>query len=123
MGLSFEMASLVSSMQGRVNSRLAMIQARYLYLTIRGQIDLRPPADPAERLRPLSGDGRVLCVPSETGPLDRCPRTARPRTTRPGDLRALAQVQQFGELVQPPLAVPPQCAGHVDGQPAGHGGA
>ena len=55
---------------------------------MRGQVNLRPPADPAERLRSLQGDGRVLCVPGETGPLDRCPLTARPRTTRPGDLRA-----------------------------------
>ena len=66
----------------------AVVDEQLPIYQMRGQVDLRPPADPAERLRPLSGDGRVLCVPGETGPLDRCPWTAPPRTTRPGDLRA-----------------------------------
>ena len=66
----------------------AVVDEQFPIDQMRGQVDLRPPADPAERLRPLQGDGRVLCVPGETGPLDRCPRAAPPRTTRPGDLRA-----------------------------------
>jgi hypothetical protein len=54
----------------------------------RSQIDLRPPADPVKRLRPRPGRRRVLRVPGETGPLDRCPAATQPRMNGAGDLRA-----------------------------------
>ena len=83
---------------------------------MRGQVDLRPPADPAERLRPLQGDGRVLRVPGETGPLDRCPWTARRELPAPAicALDAGMKTQEPSTIPTaatapvPPLAIQPR---------------
>ena len=62
----------------------------------RVQIDPRAPPDSFKSLRLLAGDGRVLGVPGEACPFDRCPPATPLRMTYPGDLRARCRGGQPG---------------------------